>query len=270
MEYFNISGKTAIITGGSGVLGGEMAIGLAKAGVKVGVLGRSQQKLDNIVSQIFEIGGSGLALQADVLSTEQLESARSKLMGNWGQLDILINGAGGNMKGATIFPEQTIFDLSLDDFDQVTDLNLKGTILPTMVFGRMMADQKSGSIINISSVSARLPLTRVFGYSAAKAAIDNATKWLAAEMALKFGEGIRVNAIAPGFFVADQNRALLLNDDGTLTERGQKIISNTPMKRFGDPKELIGAIHWLSSEAAKFVTGAIIPIDGGFTAFSGV
>ena len=270
MEYFNISGKTAIITGGSGVLGGEMAIGLSKIGVKIGVLGRNAGNLNKVVEQINREGGQAIALQADVLDMKNMEQAREQFMEKWGRIDILINGAGGNMKGATIMPDQTLFDLSLSDFDRVTDLNLKGTVIPTMAFGKVMANQKSGCIINISSVSAKLPLTRVFGYSAAKSAIENATRWLAAELAIKFGEGIRVNAIAPGFFVAEQNRALLLQPDGSLTERGELIIKNTPMKRFGNPEELIGTVHWLASEGARFVTGAVIPVDGGFTAFPGV
>jgi NAD(P)-dependent dehydrogenase (short-subunit alcohol dehydrogenase family) len=185
-------------------------------------------------------------------------------------LDILINAAGGNMPGATIQPEQTIFDLSIDDFNAVTQLNLQGTVLPSIVFGKVMAERRNGCIINVSSMAAERALTRVVGYSASKAAIDNFTRWMAVEMTMKYGAGIRVNAIAPGFFIGEQNRRLLLREDGQPTERGASIIRQTPMRRFGEPDELNGCIQWLCSESASFVTGVVIPIDGGFSAFSGV
>ncbi len=267
---FELNGKVAIITGGAGVLGGAMAEGLANAGAKVGILSRTKSKVEKKVRQIKKNGGEAIALVADVLDEKQLKAAAKKILKKWGRIDILLNSAGGNMKGATIMPEQSIFDLSMDDFTKVTDLNLKGTVLPTMVFGQTMAKQKKGCIINISSMAAQQAITRVVGYSASKAAIDNFTKWMAVEMAHKFGEGIRVNAIAPGFFIADQNRRLLTNEDGSLTTRGQTIINETPIKRFGEPEELTSTLLWLCSDASSFITGVIVPVDGGFSAFSGV
>ena len=217
---FNLTGKVAIITGGAGVLGSAMAKGLVSAGAKVAILSRTASKVEKAVADIQAVGGEGLALIADVLDEDQLIDARNKVLKIWGRIDILVNAAGGNMKGATIMPDQDIFNLSMDDFTKVTDLNLKGTVLPTMVFAKEMSEQKKGCIINISSMAAQQAITRVVGYSASKAAIDNFTKWMAVEMAHKFGEGIRVNAIAPGFFIAEQNRRLLTNEDGSLTARG--------------------------------------------------
>ena len=267
---FNLSGKVAIITGGAGVLGSAMAKGLVQAGAKVAILSRTVAKVEKAVAEIKAMDGEGLALIADVLDENQLIDARNKVLKTWGQIDILVNAAGGNMKGATIMPNQDIFNLSMEDFTKVTDLNLKGTVLPTMVFAKEMAAQKKGSIINISSMAAQQAITRVVGYSASKAAIDNFTKWMAVEMAHKFGEGIRVNAIAPGFFIAEQNRRLLTNEDGSLTARGQTIVNETPVKRFGEPEELISTLIWLCSDASSFITGIIVPVDGGFSAFSGV
>lgn len=267
---FKLKGKVAIITGGAGVLGGAMAEGLAKAGAKVGILSRTKSKVDKKVRAIKKNGGEAVALVADVLDEKQLNTAAKKILRKWGRIDILVNSAGGNMKGATIRPDQSIFDLSMDDFTKVNDLNLKGTVLPTMVFGQTMTKQKKGCIVNISSMAAQQAITRVVGYSTSKAAIDNFTKWMAVEMAQKFGEGIRVNAIAPGFFVADQNRRLLMNEDGSLTARAQTIVNGTPVKRFGKPEELTSTLLWLCSDASSFITGIIVPVDGGFSAFSGV
>lgn len=269
-ELFSLDGKVAIITGGTGVLGSAMARGLAKAGARVGVLGRREEAAANVVGNIHGTRGEAMTLQADVLNQEQLESARDKILEKWGKIDILINAAGGNMPGATIKPDETVFDLEMGDFRKVMDLNLLGTVLPTQIFAKVMADQKSGIIINISSMAASRAITRVLGYSSSKAAIDNYTKWMATEMAIKFGEGIRVNAIAPGFFIGEQNRRLLTNEDGSLTSRGETIINNTPMKRFGEPEELIGTLLWLASNASRFVTGIVVPVDGGFSSFSGV
>ncbi len=215
-------------------------------------------------------GGSALALIADVTDRESLTAARDAALTKWGHLDILINAAGGNMPGATISPDQTIFDLDMADFERVTQLNLHGTVLPSLIFGQPMAERGSGSVVNISSMAAIRALTRVVGYSASKAAVDNFTRWLAVELATKFGAGLRVNAIAPGFFIGDQNRRLLTEEDGSFTARGQTVINQTPMKRFGEPDELLGALQWLCSDAASFVTGVVVPIDGGFSAFSGV
>jgi len=267
---FDLQGKIALITGGNGVLGGAIADGLAAENVKVAILGRTEKTVNEAVQKIEKNGGEALALVADVLDKKSLNLAKDKLLKQWGGLDILVNAAGGNRKGATIGPEQTFFDLSLDDFSAVTDLNLKGTVLPSFIFGEILAKHKKGSIVNISSMAAQSAITRVVGYSAAKAGIDNFTKWLAVEMAQKYGDGIRVNAIAPGFFVGDQNRDLLLQPDGSLTDRGKTITAQTPMKRFGKPEELQGVAQWLAGSGSAFVTGTVIPVDGGFSAFSGV
>ncbi|MCF4101078.1 SDR family oxidoreductase [Gillisia sp. M10.2A] len=266
----NLENKVAVITGGNGVLGGAIAKGLAERGVKVGILGRRQVSVQERVAEIRKAGGTAIALVADVLDKEKLIMTRGIIEKEFGSIDILVNAAGGNMKGATITPEQSIFDLDMDDFDKVNQLNFKGTVLPTTVFGKAMIENKKGSIINISSMAAQKSLTRVMGYSAAKASIDNFTKWLAVEMAQKYGDGIRVNAIAPGFFIGEQNKDLLLNSDGTLTDRGNTIITQTPMKRFGKPEELQGVANWLAGDESLFVTGTVISIDGGFGAFSGV
>lgn len=267
---FDLTDKVAIITGGAGVLGSAMAIGLANAGAKLGILGRTASKLINTCKEIESRGGQAIPLQANVLDKDQLQLVCDSVISQWGKIDILVNCAGGNMKGATIMPDQNFFDLSTDDFTKVTDLNLKGTVLPTMVFGKAMAAQKKGCIVNISSMAAQQAITRVMGYSASKAAVDNFTKWMAVELAHKFGEGMRINAIAPGFFIADQNRSLLTNEDGSLTARGETIVNETPMKRFGEPEELVSTLLWLCSDASSFVTGIVVPVDGGFSAFSGV
>jgi NAD(P)-dependent dehydrogenase (short-subunit alcohol dehydrogenase family) len=265
-----LQGKVAIVTGATGVLGGAMARGLAKAGAKVAILGRRRDKADEMVEQIKDLGGQALATPADVLEKEQLERARDRVLAEWGKIDILINAAGGTTAEATVSPDKTIFDMPLDPMRYVIDLNLIGTLLPSQVFGEVMARAKQGCIVNISSMNAQRALTRAVAYSAGKAAIDNFTKWLAVELTTKFGEGLRVNAIAPGFFVAEQNRALLLNDDNTLTARGQKIIDHTPAGRFGDPDDLVGPLVWLCSPAARFVNGTVIMVDGGVNAFSGI
>jgi len=210
------------------------------------------------------------AAECDVLNEESVERAAKQVLDATGRVDILINAAGGNMPGATVMPEQSIFDISVDQFRKVTDLNLLGTVIPTIVFTKPMVEQGAGCIINISSMSSFAPLTRVVGYSASKAAINNFTQWMSVELANKYGDGIRVNAIAPGFFVADQNRALLLKEDGSLTSRGETIISQTPMKRFGDPDDLISTLLWLCDDKSSFITGIVVPVDGGYSAFSGV
>ncbi len=268
---FNLSEKIAVVTGGGGVLGGAIARGLAEAGAKVAILGRTQEKVENRVGELQSQGSAAMGLIADVLDRRQLERAKDALYSQWGKADILVNAAGGNLPGAVIMPDKDLFSLSTDAFDQVMSLNVKGSLLPILVFGEAMARSGAGGcFLNISSMAAQQPLTRVMGYSASKAAIDNLTKWLAVEMARKFGPSFRVNAIAPGFFVGDQNRDLLLNEDGSYTARGNTIIEHTPMGRFGKPEELIGAAQWLCSDAASFVTGVVIPVDGGFSAFSGV
>jgi NAD(P)-dependent dehydrogenase (short-subunit alcohol dehydrogenase family) len=269
-DLFSLSGKIAIITGGTGVLGSAMARGLAQAGAKVGILGRRKEQADSVVADIKAAGGEALALAADVLQKDQLQAARDTMIAQWGRIDILVNAAGGNTPDAVVPPDKTVFDMPLEALRFVLDLNLVGTLLPSQVFGAVMAEQKAGCIVNISSMAAQRPLTRVVAYAAAKAAVDNFTQWLAVELMRKYGSALRVNAIAPGFFIGEQNRRLLLNDDNTLTARGQTIIDHTPAGRFGEPDELIGTLIWLCSPAAKFVNGVVVPVDGGFNAFGGV
>lgn len=270
-KLFDVSGKVAVVTGGSGILCGAMARALAARGAKVGILGRTPEKNEKMVASIRAEGGEAIGLVADVLDERALEVAANEVMDTWGRLDILINGAGGNIPGAAIPPAENFFDdHPFANYKRVFELNLDGTVLPTMVFGRLMARQKTGTIINISSMTAAQAVTRVPGYSTAKAAVDMFTRWLAVEAALKFGEGIRVNAIAPGFFVTDQNRALLTTPEGGYTERGAAVIRKTPTGRFGEADELIGTCIWLCSDASRFVTGTIIAVDGGFSAWSGV
>lgn len=266
---FDLSGKVALITGGSGVLGFAMAKSLCESSVKVIILGRTREKIDNKVNQLQEFG-TAAGYACDVLNEERVREVDKQVLDEFGQIDILINAAGGNIPGATILPDQSVFDMPIDDFKKVNELNLTGTVLPSIVFGKSMAERGKGCIINISSMAAYIPLTRVVGYSAAKASVDSFTKWLAVELATKFGEGLRVNAIAPGFFITEQNKRLLTNDDGSLTERGKSVIDNTPAGRFGEPEELNSTVHWLCSDSSSFVTGAVIPVDGGFSSFAGV
>lgn len=269
-ELFNISGRVILITGGTGVLGSSMAEYLLSQGARIAILGQTQKKVEERVKSFEAKYDHILGFTGSVLDKNFLQNVRKSIVDAWGKIDVLINAAGGNMPGAVIGEGQTIFDLKMEDFRKVSELNLDGTVTPSLVFGEQMAAQNHGCILNVSSMAASRALTRVVGYSASKAAIDNFTKWMATELALKFGEGLRVNAIAPGFFISNQNRNLLLKEDGSYTERGQTIIKNTPMKRFGRAEELHGAVHWLISDAASFVTGTIVPIDGGFSAFSGV
>jgi len=253
-QLFNLKNKVAVITGGSGVLAGKMAEGLLKSGVKVILLDILE---DNVVARASALSESGTieGMGCDVLDKTRLETVKEEIISEYGKIDILINAAGGNMPGATIAPDQTIFDMEMDDFNKVTELNLNGSVLPSLIFGKAMAEQGSGSILNMSSMAVDSVITRVVGYSASKAAITNFTRWMAVEMARKFGDGIRVNALAPGFFIGEQNRKLLLNEDDSLTDRGHDIIRNTPMGRFGNADELIGATLFLCSDASKFVSG---------------
>lgn len=270
MSIFDIKGKVAVVTGGSGTLGGSISKYLANEGVKVAVIGRTQENVDLRLSKIKDAGGEGIGLVVDVLEIDELKKARELILEKWGTVDILVNTAGGNTPGGTLTEEQTVFDMKIKDFNKVTDLNLNGTVYPSLVFGEVMGEQKSGSIINISSMATMASLTRVPGYSVAKSGVEIFTKWLAMEMATKFSDKIRVNAIAPGFFISTQNEKVLINEDGSLTERSRKVIAKTPMGRFGKIDELNGAVHYLSSDAASFVTGTIIPVDGGFSSFSGI
>ena len=268
-KMFDLKNKVIVITGATGVLASSLALSLAKNNARLVLLGRNQKLLDELTKKINQYTVVE-NYTADVLKKSDLEKVCKKVVKSFDRIDVLVNAVGGNLPGAVIPDSKSIFDLSENDFDEVVDLNLKGTIMPSVVFGKVMAKQASGSIINYSSMTVDRAITRVVGYSAAKAAMENFTRWMAVEMALKFGDGIRVNAIAPGFFIGKQNKKLLLNEDGSLTERGEKIIRNTPMKRFGNADELSGAIHFLSSESSSFITGIVLPVDGGFSAYSGV
>lgn len=267
---FSLEGQVAVVTGGSGVLGGAMARGLAGAGARVGILGRRPEKIDEVVAAITTTGGEALSLPADVLDPSQLAGAKDTVLGRWGRVEILVNAAGGNVPGATLAPGRSVFDLPLDAVREVVDLNLLGTLLPSQVFGAAMADVGRGCIVNVSSMTAARAISRVVGYAVAKAAIENLTRWLAAELARTYGEGLRVNAIAPGFFIGEQNRALLTDERGGLTERGHTIVTHTPAGRFGTPDELVATLIWLCGPGAAFVNGVVVPVDGGFGAFSGV
>jgi len=274
-DLFALEERVAVVTGATGVLGGAVARGLARAGARVGVLGRRKNRATSLAEELGASEGRALALAADVLDKERLETAREAVLERWGRVDILVNVAGGNLPGATVGEGQSFFGISREAFSEVFDLNLLGTVMPTQVFGEAMVGnaepgEAEGSIVNVSSMAAQRPLTRVIGYSVAKAAVENLTRWLAVELAHRYGDGLRVNAVAPGFFIGEQNRALLLNEDGSLTQRGQTIVEHTPAGRFGEPEELVGTLLWLCSPAASFVNGVVVPVDGGFSAFSGV
>lgn len=271
MDIFDIKGKVAVITGAGGVLCGEMARHYAARGVKVALLDIMEENIQDVAKEIKDTGGEAITVKVDVLKKESLLAARKKVIEEYGRIDILINGAGGNKKDATTSEEVSFFDLSEDAMKWVLNLNLLGTIMTCQVFGEEMVKNSGGSIINISSMAAISPLTKTVSYSAAKAAVSNFTQWLAVHLNQNYSENLRVNAIAPGFLLTDQNRYLLTDKEtGLETERGKKIKDNTPMNRYGKPEELIGAVIWLSSDASSFVNGAIIPIDGGFAAYSGV
>jgi NAD(P)-dependent dehydrogenase (short-subunit alcohol dehydrogenase family) len=267
-ELFSVKDKVCVLTGGYGVLGACMARHLAGEGARVVILGRSKESGEPLAAEIRAGGQEALFLQSDVLNREMLEQNSRDILKAWGRIDVLVNLAGGNQAGATIPPDRTVFDLDLDAFRRVVELNLFGAVLPTVVFAGAMVGQKKGSIINITSESALRPLTRVVGYGCAKAAVSNFTQYMAGELAIKFGAGLRVNALAPGFFLTAQNRGLMSNPDGTPSDRCKAIVAHTPFRRLGEPEELLGALQWLASDASSFVTGAIIPIDGGFDAFS--
>ena len=267
-NLFNIKDKVVVITGGTGVLGKAIALHLAEEGAKVVILGRKAEVGNAIVNEIKTNGGEALFLTTDVMNREILEQNLADILKAYGRIDALLNAAGGNMPGATIAPTGTFFDLKIEEFQRVLELNLTGTVLPTQVFLKPMVEQKAGAIVNFSSMAAFRPMTRVAGYAAAKAGISNFTAFMATEVAKKFGEGIRVNAIAPGFFLTEQNRALLTNPDGSYTERGQDVIRQTPFGRMGCAEELCGTIQDLISDASSFVTGTVAVVDGGFNAFA--
>lgn len=261
--------KVIIVTGGTGVLGQAFITGIAKAGGIVGILGRNVKVANERADAINAAGGKALALIADVLKENEIIDSKNKVIDMYGHIDGLVNAAGGNMPGGILQPEDDIFNLNMEGMQQVMNLNLLGTMIPTQIFGKAIAAGK-GSIVNISSMSSQRVITKVFGYSIAKAGIDCYTKWFAVEMAKRYGDNIRMNAIAPGFFLTEQNRTLLTQPDGSYTERGNLVLKQTPFNRFGSPDELIGALIWLLSDESDFVTGTVINVDGGFSIFSGV
>lgn len=267
-SLFNIKDNVVVITGGTGVLGRTIAKYLALEGAKVIILGRKEEVGNEIVKDITAAGGVCEFMKTDVMNQEVVQKNCDDIVAKYGRVDTLLNAAGGNMAGAVIPPDKTFFDLSTEAFSQVLNLNLTGTVIPTQVFLKPMVKQGKGNIINFSSMAAFRPMTRVCGYAAAKAGISNFTAYMATECAKKFGEKIRVNAIAPGFFITEQNRTLLTNPDGSYTQRGQDVIRQTPFGRMGDPEELCGTIHYLMSDAAKFVTGTVAVVDGGFNSFA--
>ena len=267
-NLFDIKGNVTVITGGTGVLGRAIAKYLTLNGAKVVILGRKEDVGNQIAADIRAEGGECEFMKTDVLNVEVVRKNCEDILAKYGRVDTLLNAAGGNMPGATIPPDKTIFDLQPDQFQTVLDLNLTGTVIPTQIFLEPMVKQGKGAVINFSSMAAFRPMTRVAGYAAAKAGISNFTAYMATECAKKFGEGIRVNAIAPGFFLTEQNRTLLTNPDGSYTQRGQDVIRQTPFGRMGEPEELCGTIHYLMSDASKFVTGTVAVVDGGFNVFA--
>ncbi len=269
-NLFDLTDKKVLFSGATGVLGAAMALYLASHGAELLLLGRTPEKVNKLRDQILAQGGKAWGYYADVTDEESLEKVAQLISTQHESISILINAAGGNMPGAVIRPDQTFLDLDSEALKQVMDLNYLGTVFPIKAFLPLLIKNKSGNILNISSMAASRPMTRVMGYASAKAAIDNLTKWLAVELAAKYGPNFRVNGLAPGFFLTEQNRALLTEKDGSLTQRGQQIISHTPMDRFGQPEDLLGALHWLCSDASAFVTGSVVAVDGGFSAYAGV
>lgn len=270
MEQFSLKGKVVIVTGGTGILGNSFVNAIVEAGGAVGILGRNEKVATERASAINNNGGSALALAADVMDEEQLTVAKEKAIAHFGKIDGLVNGAGGNMPEGVLMPGQDIFSMNLEGMKKVMDINLWGTIIPTQVFGEAIAKNGHGSIVNISSMNSKRAVTRVLGYNMGKAAVDCYNQWFAVELARRYGDKIRMNAIAPGFFLTEQNRNLLTKPEGGYTERGELVIRQTPFNRFGRPDELKGALVWLLSDASEFVTGAMICVDGGFSIFGGV
>jgi NAD(P)-dependent dehydrogenase (short-subunit alcohol dehydrogenase family) len=269
-NLFDIKGTKILFSGATGVLGASMAMYLAQQGAELLILGRTPDKVNALRDQILAQGGKAWGYYADVTDEESLEKVGQLIAAQHESIAVLINAAGGNMPGAVIRPDQTFLDLDTEALKQVMDLNYLGTVFPIKAFLPLLLKNQSGTILNISSMAASRPMTRVIGYASAKAAIDNLTKWLAVELSTKYGPNFRVNALAPGFFLTEQNRTLLTEEDGSLTQRGQQIISHTPMDRFGNPEDLLGALHWLCSDASAFVTGSVVAVDGGFSAYAGV
>jgi NAD(P)-dependent dehydrogenase (short-subunit alcohol dehydrogenase family) len=267
---FSLKGKSIIVTGGTGVLGKAFIEAIAQAAGQIGILGRNKTVAEERAHAIESSGGKAIPLIADVLSEEQLTNCKEKMIKTFGKIDGLVNAAGGNVPEAVLQPGDDIFSMSIDGMKKAMDLNLWGTVLPTLIFGKAIAENGKGSIVNISSVSVPRTLTKVLGYSMGKSAVESFNKWMAVELANRYGDKIRMNALVPGFFLTEQNRTLLTNQDGSYTSRGEAVIKQTPFKRFGNPNELGGVLVWLLSDASKFVTGTTTTVDGGFNAFSGV
>lgn len=270
LERFSLRGKVIVITGGTGILGKSFVKAIAEAGAKVAIIGRNVEKGAERVRLVETLGVEGIFVQGDIMDENSMLAAKEQILAKWGTIDGLVNAAGGNIPGATIAPADNLFVGKIQDTIKAIELNLYGTIIPTLVLGQVIAEKGLGSIVNISSLAASRPLTRVLGYTVAKHGIDGFTKWMAAELALRYGDKVRVNAIAPGVFLTEQNKNLLTNTDGTYTDRAQKFINGTPYARLGDPSELEGTLIYLLSAASGFVTGETIFVDGGFNAWSGV
>lgn len=270
LSQFSLKDKVIVISGGTGILGGSWATAVAKAGAKVAVLGRNKEKADARVKNIREDGGDAIAVVANVLDEAQVLSAKETILDQWGKIDGLINAAGGNVPASVVQPDQDLFSVKIKDLKEAIDLNIYGTVIPTQIFAEEMAKNKKGVILNVSSLTGKRPLTRVMGYGMAKCAIESYTQWMAIELAQRYGDGMRINAIAPGVFLTQQNKKLLINPDGSYAERAQKFVTNTPYGRLGIPEELDGTVIYLMSEASGFVTGETIMVDGGFNAYSGV
>lgn len=267
---FDISGQVAVITGAGGIICGVMAREMAKKGAKVALLDLFVESAQKIADEINAAGGDAIAVKANVLDRASLEEARDAVVAKYGRIDVLINGAGGNKKQATVSPDLDFFHLDVDAFKWVFDLNVTGAVLTTMVFGELLAKQGTGNVINIASMATYHPLTNTVAYCGAKAAVANFTEWMATHFNQNYSKNIRVNAIAPGFLLTTQNKFLMQKEDGTPTDRGQRVLNKTPMGRYGDPEEMAGPVIWLCSEAASFVNGAVIPVDGGFSSFWGI
>jgi NAD(P)-dependent dehydrogenase (short-subunit alcohol dehydrogenase family) len=271
MSDFSLENKVIIVTGGTGILGKSFIEGIVKAGGTVGILGRNKDVAHERADFITRNGGKAIALIADAMNESELIDAKNKVLDEFGRIDGLVNGAGGNQPEGVLLPGDDIFKMNIQGMKKVMDLNTWGTIIPSQIFGEAIAETaQCGSIVNISSMNSKRAITRVLGYNMGKAAVDCYNQWFAVELANRYGDTIRMNALAPGFFLTEQNRNLLTNPDGTFTERGQKVITNTPFKRFGHPDELQGALVWLLSDASKFVTGSMICVDGGFSIYGGV
>ena len=270
VNMFSLKDKVIIVTGGTGILGKGFIEAIVEAGGSVGILGRNKEVAEERATAINNNGGKALALVADVMNEDELVTARELILNEYGKIDGLVNAAGGNQPEGVLTPDKDLFEMNIAGMKKVMDLNLWGTIIPTQVFGNAIAETGGGSIVNISSMNSKRAISRVLGYNMGKAAVDCYNQWFAVEMANRYGDKIRMNAIAPGFFITDQNKNLLTNPEGGFTERGQKVINQTPFKRFGQPDELKGALVWLLSDASKFVTGSMVCVDGGFSIYGGV